>query len=144
MILKTPAIKQCEVCGGLFEKRYSVSLRDFAKQRFCSSKCRGRARRRATNRTRPCPTCGTPFGQRNTESVKEFDGRKFCSPECALRFPDKRANWPRRFCEHCTKEITPASRECLAGFLKRRFCSGRCRNLSLNLIRNLNGRNEDE
>lgn len=69
--------RQCECCG----ERFATRKADAASVRFCSNRCRAKARRlrRADHERRDCAYCGGPF------SVSRFAPTRCCSRSCANR-----------------------------------------------------------
>lgn len=112
--------RECPVCGAGFSPANN-------RQRYCSPKCRRRAKNRrdcdrvkasraAARAGRACAVCGKPFTPKNSRG-------KYCSVKCANanRYHGHVAHEPKA-CEWCGREFVPTRKG-------QRFCSREC-NLS--------------
>ena len=109
--------RKCELCGARFSPTNN-------RQRYCSPKCRRRAKNRrdservkasraAARAGRVCPVCGKPFTPKNSRG-------KYCSVKCANanRYHGHVAHEPKA-CEWCGREFVPTRKG-------QRFCSREC------------------
>lgn len=128
----------CPACGASFE-------RDRMRQRYCSARCRDRAKSRAATKrkqlARPpkvCPICGNEF--------PDVRGRKYCSQACRDRAKAQHDRLYRelargakapKICPVCGNEFTPRS-NC------QRYCSPRCASKAKQRARYLRQRQQPE
>jgi hypothetical protein len=69
--------RQCLRCNKDFTKKRTVSLKVWAKAKFCSRKCR-------KNPLKKCPVCNRMF---RVQGSRQLRTRVWCSPKCRFSYP---------------------------------------------------------
>lgn len=104
----------CQFCGEEFAARYHGN------NRFCSEKCRAKARRIECKEERICQFCGKKFLIQNYEQVR------YCSVSCAQKDRQKGQHIIKK-CPVCGKEF-----ECCKGkSTNKTYCSPECAHIFL-------------
>ena len=83
----------CQMCGKTFQKRYN------GHNRFCSDKCKNKARHIEDREVRICAYCGNPFETEHSSKVTH------CSVSCAQK-DRHRDSWEDLICPVCGKKFS--------------------------------------
>lgn len=89
--------KECAGCGKTFTRRYGVSAKVFAGQRYCSKSCSARASIQSRTKaerpveTKVCVICGKTFPRTSAMGALNWSRRTCCSQSCGIK-----AGWLNR------------------------------------------------
>jgi 5-methylcytosine-specific restriction endonuclease McrA len=119
------ALKPCEWCGAVFERRARDSTQQWVRRRFCSTACSRDWQRRRSTVPRQCSQCGRPIAKDPRDSIAQWHARRFCSAACR-RAERLQHVGVTKWCQHCGAEFEPHPHESTAQWEGRRFCSRRC------------------
>lgn len=82
-----PEVKECAWCGKEIELRSSKRRADWVKQRFCSRRCTGDAKKAEAGLpdTKVCVGCGVEFPRPEGRGATQWRVQEFCSIPCSAR-----------------------------------------------------------
>jgi hypothetical protein len=80
-------VKECAWCGNKIELLSNKRRSDWAKQRFCSRRCTGEAKkaRAGLPDAKVCVGCGVKFPRPEGRGAAQWRVQEFCSLQCAAR-----------------------------------------------------------